>query len=337
MSDLNSGSGSSLYQSILTIATNLISGSLKRVQDGGGNNTALQLSTAAVKADRLEIDAVTQVSADPLNILSWDAGTKQVIRTNSALFGGFDTGWENLTGYDGATQTYGLPTIANLPSTPQYRIVGRQVMFRGTLCIPLQNSGGDLVVDYDNAYGSETTGIQTTQTGWTVENSSKRFRANSPRLLPTTTLVPDAAVRFENVIANRQILSTSASGDPINLTASVDVEFRTNGSISIISIKELEFGGDSFSANQSKTNLRRFLTSRMNANDYALDFTSWRTATDGSSNVYAAFTAADATLQVPMNVYADDIDYLGGFLIDLSQFSYMISANTSIAAIQAAL
>lgn len=337
MADLNTGSGSNLYQSILTLATNLISASLKRIQDGSGNNTALQLSNAAVRADRLEIDAVTQVSADPLVILGWDAGTKEVIRANSSLFGGFDSGWVNLTGYNGTTQTYGLPTISNLPSTPQYRVVGRQVMFRGTLCIPLQDSGTDLVNDYNNAYGSETTSVQTSQTGWTLENSSKRFRVSSPRLLPSATLVPDASVRFENVIAHRQIFSTAASGDPINLTASVDVEISTAGAIRIISIKELEFGGDGFSANQSKTNLRRFLTSHMNANDYALDFTSWRSSTDGSSTVNAAFVATDATLQVPMNVYADDIEYLGGFLIDLSQFSYMISENTSIASIQAAL
>lgn len=337
MADLGSSPFKNLYQSVLTLATNLVSASLKRVQDGSGNATALQVSTAAVRADRLEIEAVTASSADPAVVLGWDAGSKEVIRTNANLISGFDSGWVNLTGYNGGSQTYGLPTISNLPSTPQYRVMGRLVKFRGTLCIPLQNSGGDLVDDYDNSYGANTTAIQTTQTGWTLENSSKRFRATSPRLLPSVTLVPNASLKFENVIAHRQIFSTAASGDPINITASVNVEFGTGGGISIVSLKELEFGGASFSANQTKSNQRRFLTTHVDANDYELNFESYRTSTDGSSNVYAAFTATDSSLQYPMNIYADDIEYLGGFLIDLSQFSFVISENTSIASIESAL
>ena len=336
MADLSSSGAENLYQTILTLISGNISASFKSIEDGQGNTTGLQLRTDAIKALKLFVENVTSTSADEGNFLTFDNTTKEVKRVGSSIVAPFDSGWRNLTGYNGSSQTYGLPTISNLPATPQYRVVGREVKFRGTFCVPLAASGGGLVGDYDEAYGSETTGIQTADSGWEVNNTGRQSNAESPRLTASSTLDPDSNIRFENVWAYRQVFSTAASGDPINLSALVDVEFdSTNGSVKVIALKQLEFGGDSFAANQSKNSLRRFLTTRMNANDYDLSFDSYRTSTDGSSTVNAQFTASDGTLQLPMNVYADEIDYLGGFLIRLDGMSYTISSNTSIAAIAA--
>lgn len=49
MADLSSGPFKNFYQSVLTLTTNLVTSSLKRVQDGAGNDTALSLSTIAAK------------------------------------------------------------------------------------------------------------------------------------------------------------------------------------------------------------------------------------------------------------------------------------------------
>lgn len=335
MADLSSSALENLYQTLLTLSTGNISGSLKQIQDGQGNATGLELSSTQARINELLLTIVAQSTADDGNVLSYDAVTQKVKRFSTNLISGYDSGWQNLDGYTASTREYGLPTITNLPSTPQYRILGRLVILRGTLCIPLDNGGGDPVLDYDNAYATQETAVNTSSSyGWTKENSTKRYRAISPRLLSSTVINPDANMRWQNVMAYRRIFGTAASGDPILMSASVDVEITTSGKINIISLKELEHGGDSFSANQVKNSLRRMVTTHANANDYDLDFTSYRTSTDGASTVNATWSAGDSTLQYPMNVYADDVDYLGGFLIDLSQFHFTISDSVSIAAIQ---
>jgi len=50
MADLKNNA-SSIYQSILSLASGAISATLKRLQDGDGNNTALSISSVATKTD----------------------------------------------------------------------------------------------------------------------------------------------------------------------------------------------------------------------------------------------------------------------------------------------
>lgn len=53
-----------------------VTGTLKTVQDGGGNNSALQLATTKVRVEKLEINNPA-VTTDT-NILTWNATTKSV-------------------------------------------------------------------------------------------------------------------------------------------------------------------------------------------------------------------------------------------------------------------
>lgn len=66
------------YRGLLkTSDSSPVSSTLKRVQDGSGNDTALQVSTASVKADTLQIDTVAPLSTST-NVLVWDNTTKAV-------------------------------------------------------------------------------------------------------------------------------------------------------------------------------------------------------------------------------------------------------------------
>lgn len=54
-----------------------LTGTLKVVQDGAGNNSALSLSTTTVKCDSLQLNSVTSGSTST-NVLVWDSSTKDV-------------------------------------------------------------------------------------------------------------------------------------------------------------------------------------------------------------------------------------------------------------------
>ena len=66
------------YQGLLkTSDAAALTGSLKVVQDGSGNDSALSLSTAAVKAESLQLESVTSGSSST-KVLVWDRSTKDV-------------------------------------------------------------------------------------------------------------------------------------------------------------------------------------------------------------------------------------------------------------------
>lgn len=54
-----------------------LTGTLKVVQDGAGNNSALSLSTTTVKCDSLQLNSVTSGSTST-KVLVWDSSTKDV-------------------------------------------------------------------------------------------------------------------------------------------------------------------------------------------------------------------------------------------------------------------
>lgn len=65
------------YQGLLkTSDSAAISGTLKTIQDGSGNDTALSISSTSVRASTLEIN--TPVRAASTNVLVWDSTTKSV-------------------------------------------------------------------------------------------------------------------------------------------------------------------------------------------------------------------------------------------------------------------
>lgn len=330
MANLSTGGLRDFYKSLLTLATNSVTSSLKRVQDGDGVDTALQVSQTVVKADELQVDSVSQAASDNGNVLTWNPTTKLVERTSPQNVETFDSGWVDIDTYAGET-TYGLPEITNI-TTPQVRVMGRLVMFRGMLCIPLSDTTGGLVTNYNNSFDTESVDIHTTGTGITVTEESTFSNITTAPLLSDSDLYPDSSMNFER-LAYRSIFM-SGNTKPIAMSASVNVSFLTNGRLKVTALKEIEFGGSSFDGTQQPNSLRRFLTTRVDADDYDLSFDSYRTSTNDSSTVYAEFTSTDSVGQFPMEVDATKASDLGGFLIDLSGLSYTIDVNTPISTIR---
>ena len=77
MATLSGNSIKNTYQGLLkTSDSAAVSGTLKTIQDGSGNDTALSVSSTTVKAATLEIN--TPVYATSTNVLVWDSTTKSV-------------------------------------------------------------------------------------------------------------------------------------------------------------------------------------------------------------------------------------------------------------------
>ena len=77
MATLSGNSIKNTYQGLLkTSDSAAVSGTLKTIEDGSGNSTALSVSSTTVKAAALEIDAPLRASST--NVLVWDASTKSV-------------------------------------------------------------------------------------------------------------------------------------------------------------------------------------------------------------------------------------------------------------------
>tara|TARA_R110002012_G_scaffold158967_3_gene320570 strand:- start:231 stop:1103 length:873 start_codon:yes stop_codon:yes gene_type:complete len=77
MATLSGNSIKNTYQGLLkTSDSAAVSSTLKTIQDGSGNDTALSVSSTTVKAATLQIDA--PLTASSTNVLVWDASTKSV-------------------------------------------------------------------------------------------------------------------------------------------------------------------------------------------------------------------------------------------------------------------
>ncbi len=77
MATLSGNSIKNTYQGLLkTSDSAAVSSTLKTIQDGSGNDTALSVSSTTVKAAALQIDAPLRASST--NVLVWDASTKSV-------------------------------------------------------------------------------------------------------------------------------------------------------------------------------------------------------------------------------------------------------------------
>ena len=69
--DLTSASPQDYFKALLNLETIDIGTSLKRVQDGGGSNTALQLSSSLARVDTLEVGSIDALSTIPTVIVSF--------------------------------------------------------------------------------------------------------------------------------------------------------------------------------------------------------------------------------------------------------------------------
>ena len=125
------------YQGLLkTSDAAALTGSLKVVQDGSGNDSALSLSTAAVKAESLQLESVTSGSSST-KVLVWDSSTKDVEYRTLPVF-------ESVTTTVGGTSAPTI-TIADAAGT------SKTVTFSAGGGIGLSRSGDTITISSGDA------------------------------------------------------------------------------------------------------------------------------------------------------------------------------------------
>lgn len=84
--NLTSASPQDSFKALLNLETIDIGTSLKRVQDGGGSNTALQLSSSLARVDTLEVGSIDALSTVPTVIVSFDSNKFKSTPTSTFAF-----------------------------------------------------------------------------------------------------------------------------------------------------------------------------------------------------------------------------------------------------------
>lgn len=125
------------YQGLLkTSDAAALTGSLKVIQDGSGNDSALSLSTSTVKAAALQLESVTSGSSST-NVLVWNSSSKAVEYRTLPVF-------ESVTTTVGGTSAPTL-TIADAAGT------SKTVTFSAGNGIGLSRSGDTITISSGDA------------------------------------------------------------------------------------------------------------------------------------------------------------------------------------------
>jgi len=205
-----------------------VTGTLKTVQDGGGNDSALQLATTKVMVEKLEINSPS-VTTDT-NILTWNQTTKSV-------------GYKALSSAASVSVTYDV-TTATEPDLQITDNLGttKTTAFRGGTNITLDGSesGDTATITFSNDTKTQLT--FGTAAGIPAANSGKliKLKLNTLSSGDVITLPPAAeGVYFDFLIIasnNNPIHIDAASGDRIK--GRVTLTSTTKGQ----SISQIESG-----------------------------------------------------------------------------------------------
>jgi hypothetical protein len=84
--DLTGKSPQESFRALLTLDSANVGTSLKRVQDGDGSNTALQLSSSLARVDTLEVGSIDTLSTIPTVIVSFDSNKFKSTPTSTFAF-----------------------------------------------------------------------------------------------------------------------------------------------------------------------------------------------------------------------------------------------------------
>ena len=137
MATLSGNSIKNTYQGLLkTSDSAAVSGTLKTIEDGSGNSTALSISSTAVKAAALEIDAPLKASST--NVLVWDASTKSVGYRTLPVF---ETVTATVTG--ATNPTLAIADSGGTTSSLVFSGTDKDpslVTIKGTITNPIENS-----------------------------------------------------------------------------------------------------------------------------------------------------------------------------------------------------
>lgn len=173
------------FGELLKVENGNITGTLKTVEDGEGNSSALQLSSASVG---IASGATLQIPSVPTGTNMSQAlfidGSPKIIKQQTVTIDTYssDTGWKDMSEstYDETASTYygvRYPSTMALNRDLEYRVVGRTVHLRGDLYIPLSTSGNataDMASTEEDNYASGSSTLFT-GSGWTQDGSGQIY------------------------------------------------------------------------------------------------------------------------------------------------------------------
>jgi len=187
-----------------------------------------------------------------------------------------DTGWVNLNGFG-----YYTGTAASF--IPQVRVIGKQVMFRGTVYVPLANGSGVLVpfgsIDAYNSQNAFASTYQGVGGGCTVSNDGSLTFNQNTSIIPTSVL--PALTQLDNVygtnwiVAARQIDVTASYGTAY--TSTIRVFITTDKKLVVSTLYDLEcsttkplgyLGNSLLSLLNTNVGVDEFLVNYRNSNAY---------------------------------------------------------------------
>ena len=223
-----------------------------------------------------------------------------------------DSGWVDLLGF------------GFLPggSAPQYRLIGKELSFRGNAIVALDDGAGAIVPYANEGSYAAATGLVTPNTALTgpagavtVVAAGSIIFNKSAAVIPASAF-PDNSYSIQK-IAYRRVNTSSASIQAV-YTAYVNVFIGATGLLTVQTLLDIEeYTGGQVLGNS----LYRFITSKATTGDYLLNYTN---VTGGSLQGVTA--AGSLTLIVPrpagnpthaVTLDAANPTDIGGFVISL--------------------
>ena len=190
------------YQGLLkTSDAAALTGSLKVVQDGSGNDSALSLSTSTVKAAALQLESVTSGSSST-NVLVWNSSSKAVEYRTLPVF-------ESVTTTVGGTSAPTL-TIADAAGT------SKTVTFSAGNGIGLSRAGDTITISSGDA---NVIDLSTGASAMSSSNATYTFDASNvtgPIVLPTCAAGAQITIVFTSGKSSEITFNTKASNQKIN-------------------------------------------------------------------------------------------------------------------------
>lgn len=184
-----------------------------------------------------------------------------------------DTGWLDLQGFSWVSAAI----------RPQYRVIGKQIVFRKSLVIPIEKGGVILPYTGSGSYESEPTVLPTSLAGGgVVLNSAGSVTFNNgASVLQNVSHNPDASYTSPVIIATqRRNAQAPVSGNYLALYhAPFQLVLSSAGILTAITLKNVEEG---FSGQQIGQSTLRYLTSKSRVNQRILDY---RNITDSAAGV----------------------------------------------------
>lgn len=298
MADLNGNAPKTFYQRLTQFASGVVSGTLQTIQDGRGNNSALQVSVSEVRSTGKisaagDIEAGGSVKASALTA-STDSSLPVVVLNGSNEFqtrlSGYDSGWKDMPELSGSVGVFDYTNF----TAPQVRAIGRVIFFRGHYPIGLDDSGH--VTDWNNVYPSDSTTVETTDSGISIVSNEivlPNFLADTIQFQETKFPLSERLIRKSYYANNGGVAQTDNS---MYYRTKVQPVLNASGSMTIKSINTAyntaSHGTGAYSTNAS--DLVRGV-SRVTAGQRVYDYSGFENSFDSTGSTDQAAVAADAS------------------------------------------